>query len=69
MSENIKVRTIKAAYEEIKAMDPGTAITEWAIRTAVTGGYIPSRMVGNKYVVNLKSVFDYFGMGNSHECV
>lgn len=55
-----KLRTMKTAYEEIKKMDPGTAITEWAIRKAVTEGYVPSRRVGNKYVFNLDSLIDYF---------
>lgn len=61
MTENItRLRTMKTAYEEIKKMDPGTAITEWAIRRAVTEGYIPSRRVGNKYVFNLDTLIDYF---------
>ena len=55
-----KLRTMKTAYEEIIKMDPGTAITEWAIRKAVTEGYIPSRRVGNKYVFNLDTLLDYF---------
>ncbi len=55
-----KLRTMKTAYEEIIKMDPGTAITEWAIRKAVTEGYIPSRRVGNKYVFNLDALLDYF---------
>ena len=41
-------------------MDPGTAITEWAIKRAVTEGYIPSRRVGKKYVFNLDTLIDYF---------
>ena len=61
MTDNItRLRTMKTAYEEIKKMDPGTAITEWAIRRAVTEGYIPSRRVGNKYVFDLDSLIDYF---------
>ena len=55
-----KLRTMKTAYEEIIKIDPGTAITEWAIRKAVTEGYIPSRRVGNKYVFNLDTLLDYF---------
>ena len=41
-------------------MDPGTAITRWAIRRAVSEGYVPSRRVGNKYVFNLDTLLDYF---------
>jgi hypothetical protein len=53
---------MKTAFQEIKEMDPGTAITEWAIRQAVTGGYIPSRRVGNKYIFNLDTLLDYFNV-------
>ena len=61
MKDNVtKLRTIKTAYEEIKKMDPGTAITEWAIKRVVTEGYIPSRRVGKKYVFNLDTLIDYF---------
>ena len=48
-----KIRTIDGAYKEIVDMDPDTAITKWAIRTAVSEGYIPSRRVGRKYVFNI----------------
>lgn len=55
-----KFRTIESAYNEIKEMDPNTAITKWAIRTVVAEGYVPSRRVGNKYIFNLDSLLDYF---------
>ena len=55
-----RMRTMETAYKEIKEMDPGTAITRWAIRRAVSEGYFPSRRVGNKYVFNLDTLLDYF---------
>lgn len=55
-----RMRTMETAYEEIKRIDPGTAITKWAIRQVVSGGYIPSRRVGNKYLFNLDTLLDYF---------
>ena len=55
-----KIRTIDGAYKEIVDMDPDTAITKWAIRTAVSEGYIPSRRVGRKYVFNMDALYDYF---------
>ena len=67
MSE-IKLRTIKSAYAEIKSMDPNTALTEWAVRQVVISGLIPSRRAGTKYLVNLSSVLDYFGAGDSNDC-
>lgn len=62
MTENIKMRTMETAYQAIKEMDPDTAITRWAIRQAVSGGYIPSRRVGNKYLFNLDTLLDYFNV-------
>ena len=53
---------METAYQEIKEMDPDTAITKWSIRRAVTEGYIPSRRVGNKYVFNLDTLLDYFNV-------
>ena len=54
--------TMETAYKEIKEMDPGTAITKWAIRKAVTEGFVPSRRVGSKYVFNLDALLDYFNV-------
>ena len=60
MTESLKIKTMETAYQDIKEMDPNTAITKWAIRKAVTEGYVPSRRVGNKYVFNLDALLDYF---------
>lgn len=56
-----KFRTIQGAYEEIINEDPNTAITLRAIRRAVTEGYVPSKRVGNKYVVGMSKIYAYFG--------
>lgn len=61
----MKIRTIQGAFDEIRASDPGTAITLTAIRRAVSEGDIPSRRVGSrggwKYFVDLDKVIQYFG--------
>lgn len=62
MTEMIKMRTMETAYQAIKEMDPDTAITRWAIRQAVSGGYIPSKRVGKKYIFNLDTLLDYFNV-------
>ena len=62
MSNTLRIRTMETAYKEIKEMDPGTAITKWAIRKAVTEGIVPSRRVGSKYVFNLDALLDYFNV-------
>jgi len=56
-----KFRTIQGAYQEIIRDDPDTAITLRAIRRAVTEGYVPSKRVGNKYVVAMSKLYAYFG--------
>ena len=55
----MRIRTIKAAYEEIKAHDPGTCITEWFLRQLVTGGAIPATRAGTKWLVDLDKVESY----------
>lgn len=59
-----RIRTIQAAYEEIKRVDPGTSLAPSAVRRAVTSGEIPSRRVGNKggwkYYVDVDQVIAYF---------
>ena len=60
MERSTKIRTMETAYKEIKEMDPNTAITRWAVRRAVTEGYVPSRRVGNKYVFNMDTLLGYF---------
>lgn len=55
-----KMRTIEGAYKEIKELDPDTAITKYRIRKTVTGGYVPSRKAGNKYLVNVAKLLAYF---------
>ena len=62
MTEMIRLRTMETAYQAIKEMDPDTAITRWAIRQAVSGEYVPSRRVGNKYLFNLDALLDYFNV-------
>ena len=56
-----KFRTIQGAYEEIRKEDPDTAITLRAIRRAVTEGDVPSKRVGNKYVVGMSKLYAFFG--------
>lgn len=53
-------RTIKSAYEEVKALDPNTALTEYRIRQVVTSGEIPSRKAGAKYIFSLDDLMNYF---------
>ena len=48
-----RMRTIGAAIRAIREADPGTALTERALRRLVISGAVPSVRVGTKYLINL----------------
>ena len=52
-------RTIKEAASHFKAQDPGTALTETAIRRLVRSGTVPCSRIGRKYLVTLEALEDY----------
>ncbi len=53
------IRTIKGAFEEIKARDPKSDITMYAIRRMVKNKEIPSVRSGKKYLINVEKLIDY----------
>ena len=55
----MRIRTIQSAYEEIKAVDPNTAVTEYRIRQLVIDGKIPSTRSGTKYLLDLDKLQSY----------
>ena len=55
-----QIRTIKGAADEIKKVDPNTAITEYRIRLLVNEISLPSISVGNRKLVNMDDVWDCF---------
>ena len=55
-----QIRTIKGAADEIKKIDPDTAITEYRIRLLVKEKSIPSVSVGNRKLVNMADVWNCF---------
>ena len=52
----LRMRTIKEAAAELRAMDDKTAITEYAIRQLVLSGAVPSFKAGKKYLINLDTL-------------
>ena len=54
-----KIRTIAEAIEEIKRLDPETAITARFIKEGIADGKIPIIRVGNKVLVNMASIFAF----------
>ncbi len=53
------IRTIKGAFEEIKARDPKSDITMYAIRQIVKERKIPYIRTGKKYLLNVEKLIDY----------
>lgn len=61
-----RMRTIPQAYDEIKRLDPNTAVTLRALRRMVNNGEIPCVQVGRKRLVDLDLLFDILsGYNNS----
>lgn len=63
-----RMRTIAAAYAEIKAMDEHTAITQNQIRNLVKSGAIKSVPVGSHSLINLDLLIDYFASTAYQNC-
>ena len=51
-----RMRTIREAALFIREVDPGTSLTETAIRRFVTSGVLPSVRVGHKYLLSLENL-------------
>lgn len=60
-----RIRTIRAAVEEIKSVDPKTAITENFIRDLVCSGKCPSFKAGKKYLIDLDVLFSILDFSES----
>lgn len=56
-----KMRTIEQAYNDLKEIDPGTAITKNCIRDLVLGGHLPFLQVKSKRLIDLDDLMEYIG--------
>ena len=54
-----KLRTIDKVIEELKAADPDTALTGWALRNLVKEGKIPVLRIGSKQLLTVEAVERY----------
>lgn len=57
-----RMRLLKEASEEIKAMDPNTAITPYFIRQLALEGKVKSVMAGRKRLINLDDLLQYLDL-------
>lgn len=55
----LHMRTIDQAIAHVKTEDPETALTKRALRRLVVTGAIPSRRVGQKYLLALENLDAY----------
>lgn len=60
----VRTRTIREAAAYFKAADPGTCLTETAIRTLLREGVVEHTRVGRKYLVTIEALEAYL-MGRS----
>ena len=64
-----RMRLISTAYEEIKRVDPNTALTLNGLRCLVKSGKVLSVKIGRKTLVNLDSLYEYFNYSDISENV
>ncbi len=63
----MKVRKIKNSLEEIKAEDPNTCLTEYAIRQMIANGEISHIRRGRKILIDLDELKEYLSIGAKHK--
>ena len=65
----MRMRTAAQAFREIKAMDPDSSISERQIRDIMKSGRVPVFRQGNKTMVTMESLIDYFEHPENHQNV
>lgn len=59
MNTKTRIRTIQQCLNEIKSLDPCTAVTENFIRTLCKSNQVKHFKSGSKYLVNLDYLLSY----------
>lgn len=60
-----RMRTAPKIVAEIKALDPGSEVTEHYIRQLVKAGMVPVVWAGNKALINLDDVLSLLRLGTN----
>lgn len=60
-----RMRTAQKIVAEIKAMDPGTEVTEYFVRQLVKDGTVKPTWAGNKALINLDDVLNLLRAGTA----
>lgn len=58
-----RMRTAPKIVAEIKALDPGTEVTEHYVRQLVRDGAVPVVWAGSKALINLDDVLELLRLG------
>lgn len=58
-----RMRTASKIVAEIKALDPGSDVTEYFVRQLVKDGSVKPTWAGNKALINLDDVLDILRAG------
>ena len=53
------MRTISKAIEELKSLDPNTAISAYRLRLMVRRGEIPCIVAGARYLVDMEDLYNF----------
>jgi hypothetical protein len=53
------MRTVAEAVAELRAEDPGTAVTPYFVRQAIASGRLPAIKAGRKILVSLDILADF----------
>ena len=68
MNASPRIRTINAAWAELRKMDPDSCVSQHFIRELVACGEVPSLRSGNRYLVDFDALLDFLnvrtGFGN-----
>ena len=60
-----RMRTAAKIVAEIKALDPGSEVTEHYVRQLVKCGKVPVAWAGNKALINLDDILDLLRLGTA----
>lgn len=62
-----RMRTITTAYQEIKSIDPNSALTQNQLRKMVKNGDIPHAKAGRNILINLDTLLEYLNSKSYQE--
>jgi len=60
-----RMRLLKEAAEELKQLDPKSAVSPYLIRQLAIQGEIKSVMAGRKRLINFDDLLEYFGQNRA----